>query len=198
MRKPTRVRGGATGLTTSTITLCELFHKPTILTADPLPPRQLLADLYSAAIQAVAPGPALALRLQEVEPPAGRRVWILALGKAAGPMAAAAVAALHDRGISPAGGLVVSPAASDSDTASLTYVQGDHPEPGPGSQAAADALAQITDQVDGTDEVWVLLSGGTTSLIGAPEPGLTPAEFASIYSLLLGSGLDITAMNRIR
>jgi hydroxypyruvate reductase len=44
----------------------------------------------------------------------------------------------------------------------------------------------------------VLLSGGTTSLIGAPEPGITAAELASIYSLLLGSGLDITQMNQIR
>jgi hydroxypyruvate reductase len=46
--------------------------------------------------------------------------------------------------------------------------------------------------------VWVLLSGGTTSLIGAPEPGITAAELTSIYSLLLGSGLDIAQMNRIR
>ena len=44
----------------------------------------------------------------------------------------------------------------------------------------------------------MLLSGGTTSLIGAPETGLTPADLRSLYSLLLGSGLDITAMNRIR
>jgi hydroxypyruvate reductase len=46
--------------------------------------------------------------------------------------------------------------------------------------------------------VWLLLSGGTTSLVGAPEPGITPKELTVIYSLLLGSGLDITAMNRIR
>jgi hydroxypyruvate reductase len=52
--------------------------------------------------------------------------------------------------------------------------------------------------VTAEDEVWVLLSGGTTSLIGAPEPELTPAELRAIYALLLGSGLDIAAMNRIR
>jgi hydroxypyruvate reductase len=48
------------------------------------------------------------------------------------------------------------------------------------------------------DEAWVLLSGGTTSLVGAPESGLGSAELTAIYALLLGSGLDITAMNRIR
>jgi hydroxypyruvate reductase len=48
------------------------------------------------------------------------------------------------------------------------------------------------------DEAWVLLSGGATSLLGAPVEGVTPEELTALYSLLLGSGLDITAMNRIR
>ena len=46
--------------------------------------------------------------------------------------------------------------------------------------------------------MWVLLSGGATSLLAAPVDGLTPAELTALYHLLLGSGLDITAMNRIR
>jgi hydroxypyruvate reductase len=113
-------------------------------------------------------------------------------------MAAAALATLRERGVSPAGGLVVGPGPSAPEAGKLPYVQGDHPEPGPASHAAANALSAVASQVQKNDEVWVLLSGGTTSLIGAPEPGLTPAELASVYSLLLGSGLDITAMNRIR
>ena len=48
------------------------------------------------------------------------------------------------------------------------------------------------------DEVWVLLSGGASSLLAAPVDGITPAELTALYALLLGSGLDITAMNRIR
>jgi hydroxypyruvate reductase len=44
----------------------------------------------------------------------------------------------------------------------------------------------------------VLLSGGTTSLVGAPEDGITRAELGRIYSLLLGSGLEIRAMNVVR
>jgi glycerate 2-kinase len=162
-------------------------------------PRPLLEDLYSAATRAVAPGPALALRLGDLELGSkGSRVWILALGKAAAPMAAAAVRALSARNALPVGGLIVGPAPSAPPLSNLLYLQGDHPEPGPYSQAASDALADITSRVGAGDEVWVLLSGGTTSLIGAPESGLSPAELASIYSLLLGSGLDITAMNRIR
>jgi hydroxypyruvate reductase len=63
---------------------------------------------------------------------------------------------------------------------------------------AAEALATLAARIGPADEVWVLLSGGTTSLIGAPEPGLSPDDLTRLYSLLLGSGLDITAMNRIR
>jgi hydroxypyruvate reductase len=44
----------------------------------------------------------------------------------------------------------------------------------------------------------VLLSGGATSLLAAPVEGVSPDELRALYSLLLGSGLDITAMNRIR
>src|SRR5262249_6903479 len=63
---------------------------------------------------------------------------------------------------------------------------------------AAEALGQVASRVTPDDEVWVLLSGGTTSLIGAPEAGLSPHDLTSLYALLLGSGLDIAAMNRIR
>jgi glycerate 2-kinase len=93
---------------------------------------------------------------------------------------------------------VVGPAPGRSPHPALIYVQGDHPEPGAGSIAAAEALGKTAGRIGSRDEVWVLLSGGTTSLIGAPEPGLLPGELATIYSLLLGSGLDITEMNRIR
>jgi glycerate-2-kinase len=67
-----------------------------------------------------------------------------------------------------------------------------------GSRAAAEALARAAAAVRPDHEVWVLLSGGTTSLIGAPVDGVSPTDLTALYSVLLGSGLDITAMNRIR
>jgi len=169
------------------------------LRSKPLPPsRTLLADLYAAATAAAAPGPALSARLDRLNLDPGSGVWILALGKASMSMAQAATDSLRSRGRAPAGGLVVAPAAGASPHPSLRCVRGDHPEPGPGSFAAADALAAVAAQVSPADEVWVLLSGGTTSLIAAPEPGLSTDDLTRLYSLLLGSGLDITAMNRIR
>jgi hydroxypyruvate reductase len=160
--------------------------------------RDLLVDLYQAATAAAAPGPALAERLEELELDPARRIWILALGKASLPMATTGVEVLRSHGRHPEGGLIVAPSEGRSPHPRLGLVKGDHPEPGPGSMAAAQAVGALARQVGPSDEVWVLLSGGTTSLVGAPEPGVTPAELAAIYTLLLGSGLDITAMNRIR
>ena len=160
--------------------------------------RDLLSQFYAAATAAAAPGPALTTRLERLEVGPERRLWILALGKAALPMATTAVQHLGTRAHNLVGGLVVAPEGNQSPHPSLTLVRGDHPEPGTGSLAAAEALGAVASRISPDDEVWVLLSGGTTSLIGAPEPGLTPAELSTLYALLLGSGLDITAMNRIR
>ncbi|MEO7984885.1 MAG: DUF4147 domain-containing protein [Gemmatimonadales bacterium] len=159
---------------------------------------RLLADLYRVATEAVNPGPALTTSLGRLSPFPSRPPWILALGKAATPMAAAAVDVLAGQGLGPAGGLIVAPHADPSAHPRLEVVAGDHPEPGQGSLAAAAALARSADRIGADDEVWVLLSGGTTSLIGAPETGISASDLAMLYALLLGSGLDITAMNRIR
>ena len=160
--------------------------------------RDLLIELYEAATLAVDPAPALSARLARLEGPGPRRPWVLALGKAAEPMARAAVETLARWGTEPAGGLAVGPAPHPAPHAGIRVVPGDHPEPGAGSLAAAEALARTASRVAADDEVWVLLSGGASSLLGSPVDGISPDELRALYSLLLGSGLDITAMNRIR
>ena len=161
-------------------------------------PRELLLDLFAAATQAAAPGPALVARLRSLELDQDRRLWILALGKAALPMAATATEVLQARNQALTGGLVVAPEAGVSPHPAISVVVGDHPEPDARSFSAARALGDITSRVAPDDEVWVLLSGGTTSLIAAPENGISPGDLRQIFALLLGSGLDIAAMNRIR
>ena len=163
--------------------------------------KPLLVEIYQAALAAVAPGPVLVRALQEDEsssPSRPSRLWIIALGKAAQPMAEAAVRVLANRGQAPAGGLVVAPVAGPPPHPSIAAVVGDHPEPAASSLAAADALEGLVKQVSTGDSVWVLLSGGTTSLIGAPQPGITAPELKALYTQLLRSGLDIKAMNRVR
>lgn len=160
--------------------------------------RELLVQLYQTAVAAAEPGRALESALRQLTEPPVSRLWLLALGKAAQPMAEAAVRHLASRGLAPAGGLIVAPALAPVPHPALASVAGDHPEPGPGSLAAAEAVGTLAARVAPEDEAWVLLSGGTTSLIGAPEPGIHPADLKQLYRLLLGSGLDIAAMNRVR
>jgi hydroxypyruvate reductase len=173
----------------------------TVSAADPTATarrRELLVDLYSVATAAVNPGPALRARLDRLEWTEGRRPWILALGKAALPMARMALDTLAEWKCEPAGGLIVAPAPSPSPHPALPVVAGDHPEPGPGSLAAATALGETASRIGPNDDVWVLLSGGASSLLAAPVDGVPARDLTALYGLLLGSGLDITAMNRIR
>jgi glycerate 2-kinase len=159
----------------------------------------LLVDLYRAAVAAVAPGPALARALRSE--PADTRVWLIALGKAAAPMAEAAVRVLGERSVQTralAGGLIVAPDNTSAPHPSLEVVVGNHPEPAAGSIAAAGALERLVKRIPPGDTVWVLLSGGTTSLIGAPQPGIAADELKALYTTLLRSGLDIKEMNRVR
>ena len=77
-------------------------------------------------------------------------------------------------------------------------IVGDHPQPGVRSLTAAKMIEQVASRVQPEDEAWVLLSGGTTSLIAAPDAALKPDEMMQLFALLHGSGLDIATMNLIR
>jgi glycerate 2-kinase len=160
--------------------------------------RALLEQLYAAAVAAAAPDAAVDRALGDLSELDDRPVWLFGLGKAAQPMTAAAVESLRRWGRVPAGGLIVAPAPGPVPHRSLGLAVGDHPEPGARSFAAAEALARAAARVSPGDEAWVLLSGGATSLLGAPVNGIRPEHLTALYSLLLRSGLDITAMNRIR
>ena len=158
-----------------------------------------LVQLYWAAVRAVAPGPALTTALERIAKEIGhKRVWIIAIGKAANPMAMAAVDFLAARKLEPTGGVIVAPRVLPSPHARIEFVAGDHPLPGANSFAAADAVGRCTRKVKPDDEVWVLLSGGASSLIAAPDGSIKPEEMVQLFDLLLGSGLDIATMNIIR
>jgi glycerate 2-kinase len=157
--------------------------------------RSELLACYDTMLAAVRPGPALAGALDGIivpeEPPR-----VLAIGKAAAPMARTAAAWLGARGIRPAAGLVIAPDAAPA--AGLPVMTGDHPWPGLGSAAAAEAIATFCRATPPDSDVWLLLSGGATSLMAGPETGLTLDELRESYDLLLASGLDIGAMNLVR
>jgi hydroxypyruvate reductase len=160
--------------------------------------KDIAVAVHAAAVAGVDPRGAtrraMASRLHDVSTPA----WIIALGKASLAMSEAAIAELQALGIELGGGVVVAPEPSTPPHRKLPVVVGDHPVPGPRSRAASDAIAHVAQSAAGGGTVFVLLSGGTTSLVAAPIDGVSDRDLTRLFDSLLSSGADITVMNAIR
>jgi hydroxypyruvate reductase len=167
-------------------------------TAAPARGRTLLVELYDAAVAGAAPGPITADALRELDLRPGQRPRLYAFGKAAHAMAAAAATSLEQPGNHVAAGVVVSPEAYPAPRTTISALVGDHPIPGARSVAAAERIAELAAGLNADDVALVLVSGGATSLIGAPLPGMRTDDLVALYELLLGSGLDIREMNAVR
>ncbi len=154
--------------------------------------------MYDAAIAAAAPGPVTGRAVAALKLERSAHIWLFAFGKAAQPMAAAAVASLLKSLGSIAGGVVVSPEGGAPPYPTLVSMRGDHPIPGRNSFAAAAKIGELTTGRRGNDVAIVLISGGASSLIAAPLRGMDEASVVDLYELLLGSGLDIAEMNAVR
>ncbi len=159
--------------------------------------RELLLDLYFAAVRAADPTAAVQRELSDPPLPSDAPTHILALGKAARGMATAALTVLTESRVPLAGGVVVS---ADAHTlqSSLPSVAGDHPVPGDASLRAAGALAAAVAAIPSAHQVLVLISGGASSLAAAPVTGLGAHDLGALWTSLLGSGLDIRTVNSIR
>ncbi len=158
-------------------------------------------DLFAASLIAADPT-AFTVRAVRLRLPTDRSqhrpTWIVALGKAAHTMARAAVHELGERNAAIAGGLVVAPAVAVAPHPAIGVIAGDHPLPGDQSLAAARALGELCDRVPGDDRVFVLLSGGASSLVAAPVDGVEFSDLRTLCNELMRSGLDIGHVNAVR
>jgi glycerate 2-kinase len=175
---------------------------PEALVEQPVAPspagRALLIDLYDAAVAGAAPGPLTTAALRDFQARPDQRLWLYAMGKAAQPMASAAVASLQRSLHTIAGGAMIAPELLPSPYATVNAFVGDHPIPGRHSFAAAQRIGELAAGMRSDDVAIVLISGGATSLIGAPLRGMLESDLVHLYELLLGSGLDIREMNAVR
>lgn len=113
-------------------------------------------------------------------------------------MTRAALDALRSVGRAALGGVAVAPEAPLAALDSIEVVIGDHPLPGPRSLDAANAVGRLAARTAAGDDVLILLSGGATSLMAAPLPGMSLAALRDLFTLLGAAGLDIATMNAIR
>jgi glycerate-2-kinase len=75
---------------------------------------------------------------------------------------------------------------------------GEHPVPGRGSLAAGREVWRLLGRASAGDHVLLLLSGGASSLVELPAPGLRLPEVIATTRLLLASGASIGETNAVR
>ncbi len=161
-------------------------------------PRPLLLGLAHAGLESVKGEQAVKSALAQQALPEGP-IWIAAIGKAAPSMTEGALAVLGERC---QGGLLVTKVGHADpqgfERAGIEVWFAGHPLPDAASLAAGRRLLESLDQLSAETQVLCLLSGGASALIEVPIPGLGLAELQAINRWLLGSGLPISAINRVR
>ncbi len=169
--------------------------------------RKRLAAIHRAAVAAVDPearvgahlepskqGARLIVRGRAVAELERDRVRIVAVGKAAVAMARGANAALGGVRY----GIVVAPPGGARLPRSLERLRAEHPLPGRGSLAAGRAVWAALGGLAREEIVLVLLSGGASSLLALPAPGVTLADKVATTRLLLDAGATIAETNAVR
>ena len=168
-----------------------------------------LSRTLAAALNAVEPYQLVSNYLIEHRLPSHRRLFILGMGKAAEGMTRAVASQEH-----PSGALVItkqatapglSPSAEDrrlandlSQQASITVMEAGHPVPDSRSLAAGRAVIQFISNLESDDLLLCLISGGGSSLVAAPVPGVSLHDLQATTRALLRSGANIEVVNVIR
>jgi glycerate 2-kinase len=158
--------------------------------------RRLLLDVFQAALARVEGVAAVTAALTESCP---SQAAVLALGKAADAMAKGAEARL---GAGLWRGLIVTKYGHGDPVhwrnTQLRYLESAHPVPDAASLAAGQmVMAFLAALPDGMPLI-CLISGGASALVELPRPGIDLALLQRANSWLLGSGLDIHQINRVR
>jgi glycerate 2-kinase len=117
---------------------------------------------------------------------------VVAIGKAARPMAVAAIGVLGEQVV---GGVLVAPDAEALDP--LEVHVGSHPLPDEGSLHAGRAVLEAV-QRSGHDHLLVLLSGGGSAMAEVPKHPLNMESVADITDRLMRAGTPIEELNVVR
>ena len=161
-------------------------------------PRALLRRMFDAAIASAQPALCLPPHLPEEAdlPSHGKgRIVVIGAGKASAAMAEALEAHWPGRELS---GLVVTRYGYARPCERIEIVEAAHPVPDAAGLAASQRLLEIVSGLTADDLVIALISGGGSSLLPLPPPGLTLADEQAMNRELLRSGAAIGEMNVVR
>lgn len=149
--------------------------------------------LFDAAVASADPLHVLAAHLPD--PPRLGRCVVVGAGKSAATMAAALERAWPDVDLS---GLVVTRYGHAVPTQRIEVIEAAHPVPDDRSEHAARRMLAAVSGLKEGDLVIALISGGGSSLLALPRPGLSLADKQAVNRALLHSGATIAEMNLIR
>lgn len=122
-------------------------------------------------------------------------VSLVAVGKAAGAMASAALAVM---GPSIRRGDIISPDPVTIDAREIACFVGGHPIPNERGAAGARAILELAESLSEDETLLCLISGGASALTTLPPAGLSVDDVASATRLLLRSGANIEELNCVR
>ncbi len=154
-------------------------------------PRELLRQMFDAAIAAAQPARCLPPHLPE--PPKGRTL-VLGAGKASAAMAKA----FEDHWPGPVTGLVVTRYGYAVPCQRIEIVEAAHPVPDAAGLAAAKRIRDLATGLAADDLVVCLISGGGSALLALPAEGIALDEKQEVNRALLKSGATISEMNCVR
>ena len=127
----------------------------------------------------------------------GRRVRLLAAGKAAHPMARTAFSLLARDGATVTAALVVTtPPAQPIPGAEV--LAADHPLPTARNLFASQRVENFIAQTSPGESLLILLSGGASALLTSPADPLTLDDLRETTHALLRAGAPISALNAVR
>ena len=166
-------------------------------TTNPLPARTLLRRMFDAAIASAQPAVNIAAHLPDAATLPNGRLVVIGAGKASAAMAQAVEQAWPG---DPAqlSGLVVTRYGYAVPCQRIEIVEAAHPVPDAAGLAAAERLLALAQSLGPEDTVLCLISGGGSSLLPLPLPGLTLADKQAVNRALLASGATIAEMNVVR
>jgi glycerate 2-kinase len=153
--------------------------------------RPLLRSMFEAAVAAAQP--ALCLPPHLPPPPKGRTI-VIGAGKASAAMARA----LEDHWPEPLEGLVITRYGYEVPCQRVEIVQAAHPVPDAAGLQATERMRALVSGLTPDDLVIALISGGGSSLLVAPGPGLSLVDKQAVNAALLKSGASISEMNCVR
>lgn len=157
----------------------------------PIEPRQLLLQMFNAAIEAAQPTHCLPAHLPT--PPRGRLV-VIGAGKASAEMARV----VEENWPGPLGGLVVTRYGYSAPCRRIEIVEAAHPVPDAAGVAAAARIRDLVSKLTSDDTVLCLISGGGSALMSLPLEGITLEDKQAVSRALLKSGATIGEMNCVR